>query len=287
MRSVAPSALQDWITKWNPAPLVEHDTLAAQRVNQVAATLDLDEQFVDDTPMPPLWHWAFFLDWPRTNELGADGHPLGGHFLPPIPNRRRMFAGGRVTVTAPLLIGRTVTRRSEIAGVNVKHGRTGELMFVTVRHSFFQDDSVHVVEEQDLVYRSDASGSTTFTPVTETFAAPTAPWSMMPVTSATLLFRFSALTGNAHRIHYDEAYTVGTEGFPALVVHGPLLAIQMAELVRSNATHAIREIGFRFRRPVFAGDSIRVEGTPNGASVALTVGSGSSTVHATASAVLG
>jgi 3-methylfumaryl-CoA hydratase len=281
-----PVGLREFIAGWTPAPATASDVLSAQRVQQLAATLDIDELFVDGSPLPPLWHWAFFLDWPRTEVLGPDGHPRDGDFLPPIPNRRRMFAGGRLTVEAPLLVGRHVTRQSEIAGAAVKHGRTGEMFFMTVRHSYIQGDSLRMVEEQDLVYRSDAGASTTFGRAAEDLAASTAPWSTCPVTNPQLLFRFSALTGNAHRIHYDEAYTTGTEGYPGLVVHGPLLALYMAELVRSaTAGDTIRDFSFRLQRPVFVGDPIRVEGTPSGSSIRLAVVSGAATVHATATAV--
>ena len=281
------SGLEDYIADWTPAPTTAHDTLTAQRVQEVAAMLDLDEQFADGDPLPLLWQWAFFLDWPRTDELGPDGHPRNGHFLPPIPNRRRMFAGGRATVTAPLQVGRQVVRHSEIAATTVKHGRTGELLFVTVRHTYRQDDALHLVEEQDLVYRSDDGASTPFTRPTESLATPTTPWSATPVTNPALLFRFSALTGNAHRIHYDEAYTTAVEGYPGLVVHGPLLAVYMAELVRAKATNqTVRDFSFRLQRPVFLGDAIRVQGTPTASSVELAVTSGLSTVHASSTAVL-
>lgn len=285
--TVSATGLQRFIEGWHPAPVTSPDTLGVDRVQQVAATLDLDERFADGDPLPPLWQWAFFLDWPRTDELGPDGHPCDGHFLPPIPNRRRMFAGGRLSVISPLTVGSQVVRHSEIAGTVAKQGRTGELLFVTVRHSYHQDDVLHLVEEQDLVYRSDDGASTPFARGGEDLAAASTPWAATPVTNPALLFRFSALTGNAHRIHYDEAYATGTEGYPGLVVHGPLLAVYMAELVRAHAAdRTLRELSFRLQRPVFLGDSIRVTGTPAGASVDLAVTSGASTVHASATAVL-
>jgi 3-methylfumaryl-CoA hydratase len=176
-------------------------------------------------------------------------------------------------------------RRSEIAGTTVKHGRTGELLFVTVRSTYRQGENLRLVEEQDLVYRSDDGTATAFTRATEPLAAQSTPWSAEPTTNPALLFRFSALTANAHRIHYDEAYTTGTEGFPALVVHGPLLAIYMAELLRAqDPQHRVARFDFRLRRPVFLGDRVRVQGEPAGDAVNLSVVSGAGAAHATATA---
>lgn len=273
------------IADWAPEPVESSDPLTPQRATDLAATLDLDEEFGAGFAVPPLWQWIYFTEWPRTAELGADGHPRDGHFLPPIPNRRRMFAGGRTTISAPLVLGEPAVRRSEIAGTAVKHGSTGELLFVTVRSSYRQNETVRLVEEQDLVYRSDDGSTTAFTRATEPLAAQSTPWAAEPTPNPALLFRFSALTANAHRIHYDEAYTTATEGFPALVVHGPLLAIYMAELLRAQEPQ--RRVGrfdFRLRRPVFLGDRIRVQGEPADDAVNLSVVSGSGAAHATAAA---
>jgi 3-methylfumaryl-CoA hydratase len=279
------TGLGDHIADWTPSPVITDDLIGAQRANELAATLDLDDTFAEGDPLPLLWQWLYFLDWPKTQALGADGHPRDGHFLPPIPNRRRMFAGGRVAVVEPLLVGAPAVRRSEVTATMVKHGRTGEMLFVTVRSEYRQDDAVRLVEEQDLVYRSESGAATPFARVTEPLAVPATPWQQEPTTHPALLFRFSALTGNAHRIHYDEAYTTGTEGFPALVVHGPLLAIYMAELVRAAARRP-RKFEFALRKPVFVGDAIGVQGTPGDGTAELTVVSGDGTVHAQASAVL-
>ncbi|WP_026256308.1 MaoC/PaaZ C-terminal domain-containing protein [Mycobacterium sp. 155] len=252
-----------YIADWSPEPVESSDPLAPKQATDLAATLDLDDRFAVGSALPPLWQWIYFPEWPRTVELGADGHPHDGHFLPPIPNRRRMFAGGRISISSPLLLGESAVRRSEVTGTAVKHGSTGELLFVTVRSSYRQGPAVRLVEEQDLVYRSDAGTATSFTRTTEPLAAQSTPWAAEPVPNPALLFRFSALTANAHRIHYDEPYTTGTEGFPALVVHGPLLAIYMAELLRAHGPRrSVARFDFRLRRPVFLGDRIRVQGEP-------------------------
>lgn len=285
--TVAAQGLESHIADWRPAPVSLDDELSLRRVEEFAATMNLDQLFAVGSPLPLRWHWTFFLDWPRTDALGADGHPRDGRFLPPIPNRRRMFAGGRLTVESELVIEQPARRDSEIVSATVKHGRSGEMLFVTVRSRYTQSGRPCITEEQDLVYRSDDGAATAHVRADTQLGVTTAPWSSTPVADAPLLFRFSALTGNAHRIHYDEAYTTGVEGYPGLVVHGPLLALHMAELVRANASdRRIREFQFRLSKPVFLGDAIRVEGTPAAESVNLAVVSGAGTVHASANAVL-
>ncbi len=281
------SDLASHISGWQPEPVSSIDTITAARVAEFAATIDCAQRFGDGDELPSLWHWVFFLDWPATSDLGVDGHPRDGRFLPPIPNRRRMFAGGRVEVISPLVIGQQATRHSELVGAKVKSGRSGEMLFVAVRHSYRQGDQLRLVEELDYVYRSDDGTATSFVRDDRELGAPTTPWLAEPQPDPALLFRFSALTGNAHRIHYDERYTIATEGYPGLVVHGPLLAVYMAELLRANVSdRALSRLQFRFQRPVFLGDAIRVQGDPGESTVVLTVNSGSDTVHASATATL-
>ena len=276
-------SLAEHVAEWSPSPFVMRDHVSSQRAQEVSATLDCGDTLVDGDPLPPLWHWAFFLDWCPTSQLGADGHPRDGRFLPPVPHRRRMFGGGRIAITRPLSVGEDATRESTILDKVVKSGRTGELLFVTVRHDYHQRGELRVTEEQDLVYRSDAGHSTAFAVASGSLEPQTMPWNVLPSPTPALLFRFSALTGNAHRIHYDQRYATEVEGFPALVVHGPLLAIYMAELARTRA-RPIRSFDFRLTRPVFLGDAIRVEGGPRqDGSASLSVVSGNGAVHATAS----
>jgi 3-methylfumaryl-CoA hydratase len=178
-------------------------------------------------PLPPLWHWLTLLDHPAQSEIGADGHPAGGPFLPPIPGRRRMLAGGRLRQTAPILIGAELSSRSSVAGVSVKSGRSGELAFVTVRHELAVGGTAAGVEEQDVVYRSEPEGGAprAIPPAETGVPGPAGEWRMELATGPVLLFRFSALTYNGHRIHYDRPYATQVEGYPDLVVHGPLLAL--------------------------------------------------------------
>lgn len=282
--SSSSDGLASHLGDWHPEPQRTVDDLAPATARQLAATLDLEEAFNAGSGLPPLWQWVYFNDWRPTAELGADGHPLAGHFLPPIPNRRRMFAGGRLTVTTPLLLGTSAERYASVTAVSVKSGRSGELLFVTVRYDYRQNGETALVEEQDIVYRSDSGAATSFSRPGEPLAEWTVPWTARPTTTPPLLFRFSALTANAHRIHYDEAYTTGTEGYPGLVVHGPLLAVYMAELVRARAAgRTIRKFEFRLNRPVFVGDAIEVQGTPDDDTVQLAVVSGGGAVHTSAS----
>ncbi|GAA0284779.1 MaoC family dehydratase N-terminal domain-containing protein [Actinomadura nitritigenes] len=244
---------------WSPEPVETAEAIGAAPSAALAGVLDVEPPGEE---LPPLWHWLHFLERPAQHELGPDGHPLAGHFLPPIPDRRRMFAGGRFRVREPLRAGDTVTRRTELASTAVKQGRSGEMLFVTVRHTFLRDGAEIAVEEQDLVYRS---GDTASRPPEVSFAAPDtkAPWTLPVTADPVLLFRFSALTYNAHRIHYDETYATEVEGHGGLVVHGPLLAILCLELPR-RAGLKVNGLSFRARRPVYARQPFVAAGSPDG-----------------------
>ncbi|MER6990181.1 hypothetical protein ABT337_11580 [Saccharopolyspora hirsuta] len=255
--------LETYLQEWRPEPLVETDALPAEPSRALAAVL---ETTAPGDELPPLWHWVHFQHWPRHGELGADGHPTHGHFLPPIPDRRRMFAGGRLTVTAPLRLGVPAERTSSLANVVVKQGRSGEMAFVTARAEYRQDGELRFVEEQEYVYRSGESSTKdpdaarpTDLPVSD------APWQQPFTGDPVRLFRFSALTANAHRIHYDAPYAREVESYPGLVVHGPLLVLLMTELARSRAPEReLAGVDYRLRRPVFAGDPVLVTGSPDG-----------------------
>jgi 3-methylfumaryl-CoA hydratase len=247
------------IAGWAPEPEEKTEVIDAAPSAALAGLLDVEPPGEE---LPPLWQWLHFLDRPAQRELGPDGHPRDGRFLPPVPERRRMFAGGRFRVREPLRIGDSVTRRAELASTALKHGRSGEMLFVTVRHTFLRDGAEIAVEEQDLVYRSGGSASR---PAEVSFDAPRvdAPWTLEMTADPVLLFRFSALTYNAHRIHYDEAYATQVEGHGGLVVHGPLLAVVCLELPR-RAGLKVREVSFRARRPVYARQPFTAAGSPEG-----------------------
>lgn len=284
--------LSRYLESWHPEPVTGHDVISAGPVEALSAVLDLPGPAARaGEALPPLWHWLYFLEWVPQRELGPDGHPRNGRFLPPIPNRARMFAGGRIELRRPLLVGAPARRESSLANVVVKQGRTGEMAFVTVRYEISQDSGLCLVEEHDIVYRSvdpDASPS----PATRERPAadggghtpPEGAWTLSLRPDPTLLFRFSALTANAHRIHYDEPYTREVEGFPGLVVHGPLLAMLMLEPIRRQDPGAqVRSLSYRLRRPVFLGDEVHVVGGPAGEGRAeLRVDTGRASGHATA-----
>ncbi|GAA4847225.1 FAS1-like dehydratase domain-containing protein [Saccharopolyspora rosea] len=258
------SGLEAHLRGWSPEALSESDAMAPEQAHALARVLDVPEEFPDDA-LPPLWHWVYFLDWPRHDTLGADGHPTHGHFLPPIPDRRRMFAGGRLAVERPLRLGVPARRTTSLANVAVKQGRSGEMAFVTVRGEYHQDGEVAFVEEQDYVYRSGESAAKDpnaqrpdRTPGSE------APWQREFTGDPVRLFRFSALTANAHRIHYDAPYAREVEAYPGLVVHGPILALLMTELARERSGRELSGVEYRLRRPVFAGDPVLTTGGPDG-----------------------
>lgn len=234
-------------------------TLSPLIVRRVAAVLDLDaESVLDGAVLPPLWHWAYVADVARQADLGVDGHPRRqDSWATDLP--RRMYAGGRLLVEEPLRIGAEATFRSETTDVSEKQGRRGRLLFVTVRDELTDEHGGRLVEERDLVYLAGSAPATT----TEPLDAPTAPWSRDQQPDAVLLFRFSAVTFNGHRIHYDRGYATGEEGYPDLVVHGPLLALWLCELARTNASGPVRQFSFRARQPVFLGESVALRGWPS------------------------
>ncbi|MET8637783.1 MaoC family dehydratase N-terminal domain-containing protein [Streptomyces sp. NPDC004680] len=278
---------------WRPEPVEATEFVTAAPVRALAGLFDqpVPALGVGD-PLPPLWHWLYVLDRPAQADLGEDGHPRdGGHFLPPLPDRRRMFGGGRLEFRAPIRIGDLLTRRSEVARVRVRHGGSGWLLLATVRHEYVVHGEIRTVEEQDLVYRQ-TGGAPAPEPVGEAVpAAPTAvpggPWSFTLRPDPTLLFRFSALTYNAHRIHYDRDYVRDVEGYPDLVVHGPLLALSLLELPRRWAPErAVTAFAFRSRAPLFAPRDIEVTGVPEGDRVVLSAGLPGAAPGMTASATL-
>jgi 3-methylfumaryl-CoA hydratase len=230
----------------------------------MSATLDYPpERPAAGTPLPALWHWLYFLPLHRRSELQTDGHAKRGGFLPPVPLPRRMWAGGEYAFHAPLRVGETLTRLSTIEDVTVKQGRSGALAFVRVRHEIRRHGEAQpaLTEHHDIVYRE--------TPKPDEAPAPPVPapaggaWAHEHVADDVLLFRYSALTFNGHRIHYDRRYVTGVEGYPGLVVHGPLIATLLVEALRREVPGA-DVAGFRFRaiRPTFDARPFFVCGAP-------------------------
>ncbi len=240
------------------------DTIGATPVVALNATLDHPATTVSTgTPLPPLWHWLYFLPMHRQSEIGADGHARRGGFLPPVPLPRRMWAGSQFEFRAPVRVGDAVARTSTIADVSVKDGRTGRLVFVKVRHELRCNGATDpaLVEFHDIVYREAQKPSDVAPPPQ---AAPSeAAWRRQIVPDDVLLFRYSALTFNGHRIHYDRRYVTEVEGYPGLIVHGPLIATLLLDLLRREMPGA-EVASFRFKavRPTFDLHAFHVNGAP-------------------------
>ncbi|APE34707.1 hypothetical protein BOX37_12930 [Nocardia mangyaensis] len=281
--------LARYVDGWAPDPVETVDVVPRERLTQLARTLDSDEARLADGIVPILGHWTAFQDWPASSELGLDGHPAEGHFYPPIPDRRRMFAGSTVTSHGHLRVDVPTVRRSSVESVTPKRGGTGEMLFVVVRHEFEQAGKLCRTEQQQIVYRSDSGGPTRTFERATTQVEPSADstWATTRSIPTTALFRYSALTANAHRIHYDAPYATEVEGYPGLVVHGPLLATLMADLVgQAWGDSRVGEFSFRLKHPLFAHDLFVVEGVSaeDGRSASLSV-TGSVATAATARAV--
>ena len=239
-----------------------------------------------DGALPLLWHWVYLLDRPPQAILGADGHPARDAIpTPPGPGLRRMFAGGRVSQHAPLRTGAEATRRTWQASSTLKQGRSGPLHFVTVRSEISQGGQVVITEEQDLVYREAApapASAVTPAPAADPQPQPPADTRDWPVeVNPVLLFRFSALTYNAHRIHYDRDYA-RAEGYPGLLVHGPLQALLMAEQARREAELPARcDYSYRLVAPLFDGQGLIVSAMADADAVRVTARDAASRTTAT------
>jgi 3-methylfumaryl-CoA hydratase len=225
----------------------------------MAATFDRREpEPAPGDPIPPGWHWLYFLETKPASELGPDGHARRGGFLPPVPLPRRMWAGGRIEFRRALHVGESLRRDSEIISVEPKTGKSGSLVFVTVRHTVHANGETAVVEEHDIVYREAAKPGD---PPPQAKPAPAAPqWRRELVPDPVLLFRFSALTFNGHRIHYDIDYVKREEHYPGLVVHGPLQTLLMLDLCRRNDPRPVRKLDYRALHPVFHNEPMSVNG---------------------------
>lgn len=239
--------LRSWIDRTESV----HDVASVVPLRALSATLDRDDGATDlGTEIPPCWHWLYFLPLHRQSELGSDGHARRGGFLPPVPLPRRMWAGSRLEFLAPMRAGQAISRRSRIADVRMKEGRTGPLVFVNVHHEIRAEGQLAIHEEHDIVYRDlPAPGESTPAGV----PAPTqASWTREIRPDDVLLFRYSALTFNGHRIHYDRRYVTEVEGYPGLIVHGPLIATLLLDLLRRQLpTAQVRRFEFKAMKPIF------------------------------------
>jgi len=257
MQKDSKQQFSEWIGKAQSASSI----LTIAPMEGLAATLDRDNTtFSLGDTLPPLWHWLYFLEAAKQSELAEDGHPQRGNFLPPIPLPRRMWAGSRLNFIRPLLVGEAIERNSTIQSIKLKQGRSGSLGFVCVAHELSDSSGVLLQEEHDIVYRDMPTGNSSAQPPLKADAEHDFARTITP--DPVLLFRYSALTFNGHRIHYDRAYAKDVESYPGLVVHGPLLATFLLELFADNYPGAtLSGFSFKAMKPVFDIESFQVCGT--------------------------
>jgi 3-methylfumaryl-CoA hydratase len=260
--------LQTWIGKTEEL----HDQITAPTMAGYAAMLDRVDDLAPQPgdPVPPAGHWMYFLTSAPMSALGPDGHTKRGGFLPPVDLPRRMWAGGRIEFIAPLRIGDAARKLSTIKNVTYKQGNSGQLVFVVVEHQVFGNDGLAIREEHDIVYRDAADPNAP--PQLEKQAPEQAAWTRIIEPDPVLLFRYSALTFNGHRIHYDLPYVTEKEGYPGLIVHGPLIATLLMDLCRrQRAETPLASFNYRAMSPVFDTGPFSVNGAPaaDGRSAAL------------------
>ncbi len=247
--------LQDWVGRIQTS----HDVLDPARAARMAAVLDRRAPALGEV-LPPLWHWVYFTEDAPQSRIGTDGHAKLGDFMPPVALPRRMRAGGRFTFHTPLHIGDRVDRVTEIRSVTEKSGRQGALVFVTLRHSLSNEAGLALTEEEDIVYREP---STTAMPAPAQGDPAPSDWREPVIPDPVMLFRYSAVTFNGHRIHYDLPYATGEEGYPGLVVHGPLTATLLLDsAIRQGAKP--RSYAYRGTSPLFVGGQVDLCGTRTG-----------------------
>lgn len=257
----------DW-TNWIGRTESSTDTVTPAPVAALSATLDRDDPTpTAGDPLPLLWHWLYFLPRHPESDLDEDGHVRRGGFLPPVPLPRRMYAGGRVEVHAPLHVGDRVRRLSRIVDVTQKDGRSGPLVFVRVRHQISSQGGLALIEDHDIVYRDlpkDAEAATRPSTGRGRADPEDAEWEREIRPDEVLLFRYSALTFNGYRIHYDRRFATDVQGYPGLVVHAPLVATLLADLLRRHLPQAdVSSFVFRAARPLFDGTPFFVCGRPS------------------------
>jgi 3-methylfumaryl-CoA hydratase len=251
-------SLKQWIGRTETA--IDHVTVPS--VDRLSATLDRDDPFPKlGDPLPVGWHSILFPRIVRHSQIGPDGHPQRGDFLPPVPLPRRMCAGKRTTFIAPLLVGDEVQRESTIQNVTIKDGRSGRMVFVTVKTDIKSPRGIAITEEQDIVYRGEPDKNAPSAPAQP--APGKAVWKHEVTPDPVMLFRYSALTFNGHRIHYDHPYVTGVEGYPNLVMNGGLTTLLVYELARTHGTTPIRFMSSRNVRALFVGRTITLCGEPS------------------------
>jgi len=246
---------------------VVEDALPAYSASALAATLDREEVYAPGAELPPLWHWVYFLTLDKTADLAENGHTKHGGFIPAMSLPRRVFAGARIEFRRPLRLGRAARRVSTIADMRAKQGASGDLIFLLMRNEFLVDEEIALIEEQDIVFRAPPVPGA-IVPASKR-ATGTSIWTREVSADERLLFRYSALIFNAHRIHWDRPYACGKEGYPGLVVHGQLIATWLADLVRRNTERRLASFRFRSMGALYDETRCRLCGIPDRDSVTL------------------
>ena len=249
---------------WIPKVDSVTELISAAPINKLAATLnEAAPDYQDGDNLPPLWHWIFFIKPVPHAGLGRDGHPKRGEFLPPVALPRRMFAGMKTDFLYPLIIGHEAERESEVIDVKEKNGASGPLIFIRVLTKIKQKGRLCIMDEQEIVYRE--MGAPLTLPETKHLPEPPAnSWSQEMIADEAMLFRFSAVTFNGHKIHYDRTYAATEEGYPALVVHAPLLAMLLLQLVRRNTGKRVQRFEYRAMAPLFDGQPFQLSAVEEG-----------------------
>ena len=262
MATTTADAQFDHLRTWVGRTESVEDEITAWPVKAMTATLDRSDPLpARGEPIPLGWHWLYFLEAKRESELAHDGHAKRGGFLPPVPLPRRMWAGGRFEFRRALKMGESARRDSEVVKVEPKRGKSGDLVFVTVRHTIIGSGDVTAIEEHDIVYREAAKPGEA-QPAGK--PAPERPsWTRSLAGDPVLLFRFSALIFNAHRIHYDLPYVVEEEHYPGLIVHGPLQATLLLDLCRRHSARQVARFDYRAMYPLFHTETFSVNGIPS------------------------
>lgn len=243
------------LTDWLNRSQTTEDIIDPIRVRRLALTLGQAAP-LEHQALPPLWHWAFFQPEAPANALGLDGHPAVGGFMPPTDGLQRMWAGGGFEFRQPLIVGMPATCRSHISGITEKQGRSGRLVFVTVEHHYHQHGKLAFIEQQNVVYRQPSPPK-----ISAAMPEHRPQWQQTVQPDSTLLFRYSAITFNGHRIHYDHPYATNTEGYADLVVHGPMMATWALQACsQAHPDRQLKSYYYRGLRPSTLPDQIEVAG---------------------------
>ncbi|ARU56241.1 transcriptional regulator LysR family [Oleiphilus messinensis] len=250
------------LTSWIGKTETQTDDITLFPAKALAAALDHHLLIDKGDELPPFWEWLYFLPTPRASATGADGHPQKGGFLPPVPLPRRMWAAGEVSQQRPIRVGLPATRNSKIESVDLKQGKSGTLIFVKVHHSISQNEEICVSQIQNIVYREHPAPDAPLPPPQSPPANPD--WQLAISADPVLLFRYSALTYNGHRIHYDRTYATEQEFYPGLVVHGPLLVtLLLNQFQKQHPEIKIANYNFKAVRPTFDQNRIGLAGKLN------------------------